>query len=90
MSGGVLDRYVRPIAEPARKPAEEPGAFDDLGAFGLLRGVLLLMVVATVVGLTPAATSPEWHRSQGVQWLAVALQGFKPLLPPELAQHFRS
>lgn len=56
------------------------------GAFGLLRGVLLLMVLATAVALTPLASSPDWHRSQGVQWLAVAMQGLKPLLPPDVAQ----
>jgi membrane protein required for colicin V production len=63
------------------------GADRVLGAaFGLLRGVLLLMVLATVVALTPAATSEPWARSQGVQWLAVAMQGIKPLLPPDFAQ----
>ena len=63
------------------------GADRVLGAaFGLLRGVLLLMVLATGVALTPAATSPEWHHAQGVQWLAVAMQGLKPLLPRDIAQ----
>ena len=63
------------------------GADRVLGAaFGLLRGVLLLMALATVVALTPAASSEPWARSQGVQWLAVAMQGLKPLLPPDIAQ----
>jgi membrane protein required for colicin V production len=81
---GLASRVLRMLinATPLR------GADRVLGAaFGLLRGVLLLMVLATVVALTPAAASPEWHRSQGVQWLAVALQGLKPLLPPDIA-HF--
>jgi membrane protein required for colicin V production len=81
---GLASRVLRMLinATPLR------GADRVLGAaFGLARGVLLLMALATVVALTPAATSPEWHRSQGVQWLAVALQGIKPLLPPDIA-HF--
>ena len=79
---GLASRVLRMLvnATPLR------GADRVLGAaFGLLRGVLLLLVLATVVALTPAAKSPEWHRSQGVQWLAVALQELKPLLPPDIA-----
>lgn len=81
---GLASRVLRLLinATPLR------GADRVLGAaFGLLRGVLVLMVLATVVALTPAAQSPEWHRSQGAQWLAVALQGVKPLLPPDIAQY---
>jgi membrane protein required for colicin V production len=57
------------------------------GAFGLLRGAVLLLAMATVVSLTPAARSPAWQHSQGATWLAVALQGLKPMLPESLAQH---
>jgi membrane protein required for colicin V production len=64
------------------------GADRVLGAaFGLLRGVLVLLLVAAVVAHTPAADSQEWHGSQAAQWLNVALQGLKPLLPPGLAQY---
>jgi membrane protein required for colicin V production len=56
------------------------------GAFGLLRGAVLLLAMATVVSLTPAARSPAWQHSQGATWLAVALQGLKPMLPESLAQ----
>ena len=57
------------------------------GAFGLLRGVVLLLVITAVVALTPAASAPEWHASRGAQWLGTALQGLKPLLPPDVARH---
>jgi membrane protein required for colicin V production len=83
VSWGLASRVLRLLinATPLR------GADRVLGAaFGLLRGVVLLLALTTVVALTPAATSPEWHRSQGAQWLAVALQGLKPLLPPDIAQ----
>ena len=58
-----------------------------LGAvFGLIRGGVLLMLVATVVALTPAAQSPLWQSSLVARWLMVAVQGVKPLLPSALAQ----
>ena len=81
---GLPSRIVRLLidATPLR------GADRVLGAaFGLLRGVIVLMLVATCVALTPAATSPAWNSSQGAQWLSVALQGIRPLLPPDIA-HF--
>lgn len=59
-----------------------------LGAvFGMLRGVLLLLVVATVVVLTPAAKSVEWTASRGAGWLTALLHGIGPLLPAEVARH---
>jgi len=59
-----------------------------LGAgFGALRGTLVLLVVATVVGLTPLAGSLAWKRSQCAAWLNEALHGLKPWLPSELSQH---
>jgi membrane protein required for colicin V production len=57
------------------------------GGFGLVRGAVLLLVVATVVSVTPAARSPAWQHSQGAAWLGALLQGLKPVLPESLAQH---
>lgn len=57
------------------------------GGFGLLRGVVLLLAVATVVALTPAARSPHWQASQGAGLLAGLLQALKPLLPESVARH---
>lgn len=81
---GLASRLLRMLvsATPLR------GADRVLGAaFGLLRGVLLLLLLATVIALTPAATSPAWQGSQGAQWLSLALHGLKPLLPLEVARH---
>lgn len=39
MSGNVLDRYSPRVTETAKKQPDEAGAMDDLGAFGMLRGV---------------------------------------------------
>ncbi len=51
------------------------------GGFGMLRGAVLLLVLATVVTMTPAAQSQTWRSSQGARWLGLALQAVKPMLP---------
>jgi membrane protein required for colicin V production len=56
------------------------------GGFGVLRGVVLLLAVATVVALTPAAQSQDWRTSQGARWLGLTLQAVKPLLPEPAAR----
>jgi membrane protein required for colicin V production len=56
------------------------------GGFGLLRGVVLLLAVATVVLLTPAQRAPAWQRSQGAASLTTLLNGLKPVLPDAIAQ----
>jgi membrane protein required for colicin V production len=58
--------------------------------FGLLRGVLLLLVVATLTALTPMHQAPTWRSSQIAQSLDAMLRGLKPLLPPDVAQHIRA
>jgi membrane protein required for colicin V production len=59
-----------------------------LGAgFGFIRGMVLLLVVATVVALTPLAKSAGWKDSQGAVWLHGMLNGLKPVLPPKVAQY---
>lgn len=59
-----------------------------LGAlFGALRGAVLLLALATVVGLTPAVRSPAWQHSRGAAGLGAALQALMPLLPAPLARH---
>jgi membrane protein required for colicin V production len=61
-----------------------------LGAgFGLLRGMLVLLAVATVITMTPARAAPEWKSSLGAQWLTGVLQGLEPMLPHELAEYLR-
>jgi len=54
------------------------------GAFGLLRGGLLLLVLATVVRYSPAAQSPLWQASVGAGWLAQVLAALQPLLPADV------
>ncbi len=56
------------------------------GVFGLARGAVLLLAVATVVMLSPAQQSTAWQQSRGAAWLATALQGLKPMLPNAIAR----
>ena len=58
-----------------------------LGAgFGALRGLVVLLVVATVIGISPWAKSAAWQRSQGVAWLNGLLHELRPAFGGELPQ----
>ena len=83
LAWSLLARLARAVvsATPLTLPDRVLG-----GVFGLVRGVVLLLVVATLVALTPAAQSSAWQDSQGAHWLMVSVQGIKPLLPEALAR----
>jgi membrane protein required for colicin V production len=63
-------------------------AFDRvLGAgFGFVRGLVVLLVIATAVAFTPWARSQAWQASQGAAWLKATLQALAPVLPTELSR----
>ena len=80
----ILARLVRLLVHAT------PLTFIDrlLGSgFGLLRGAVLLLAVATVVAFTPAARSQPWQESRGAAWLGAALQSLKPMLPDDMSRH---
>ena len=83
----LMARLVRLIlhATPLSIPDRLLGA-----GFGLLRGAVLLLAVAMVVALTPAAQSTAWRSAQGARWLSAALQALKPLLPESAARLMRA
>ncbi|MCW5637125.1 MAG: CvpA family protein [Rubrivivax sp.] len=56
------------------------------GAFGALRALVLLLALATVVSLTPAAQSASWRGSMGARGLMQLLVALKPLLPEPAAR----
>ena len=79
---GLIARLIRLLVRAT--PLSLPDRFLGAG-FGLLRGAVLLLALATVVALTPAAQSSDWQHSHGALWLNTTLKGLKPVLPPELA-----
>ncbi|MFT3665081.1 CvpA family protein [Piscinibacter sp.] len=82
----IVTRLIRFVihATPLSLPDRALGAL-----FGALRGVVLLLAAAAVVGLTPAVTSPAWQQSRGAGVLAALLDGLMPLLPPQVAEHLK-
>lgn len=59
-------------------------------AFGVLRGLVLLLAVAVVAGLTPMHEALWWQESRGAPLLADMLRGLKPALPEEFGRHLPS
>ena len=61
-----------------------------LGAlFGLLRGLLIVVVLAMVAGLTSLPRKPDWTDSATGYSLAQTVTQLKPWLPPAFAQRLR-
>ncbi|MEP7301381.1 MAG: CvpA family protein [Caldimonas sp.] len=59
------------------------------GAFGVLRGAIILLVVATLVVYTPVARAPWWRESAGAAMLESVLRGLLPLVPGATARPAR-
>jgi membrane protein required for colicin V production len=55
--------------------------------FGFIRGMIVLLALATVVGLMPLKKSVAWQQSVGAVWLNSVLRGLKPVLPPDISKH---
>lgn len=79
---GLLAKLIRMLihATPLSIPDRLFGA-----VFGALRGGVLLLAVASVVTLTPAAQSASWQGSNGGRWLRQALHTLRPMLPVAIA-----
>jgi membrane protein required for colicin V production len=79
----LLARLIRMLihATPLSLPDRLLGA-----VFGFLRGLVLLLAVANLVNLTPAAQSAVWRGSHGAHWLSLALHTLKPFLPEPAAR----
>jgi membrane protein required for colicin V production len=63
--------------------------FDRLlgAAFGFVRGLVVLLVAATVIGISPWGQSTAWQRSQGAVWLNAMLHELRPYFTNEVPQH---
>ena len=65
------------------------GPLDRLlgGAFGLLRGLVILLAATVVVGMTPLRDSQAWQQAQGAPWLQQFLHVLKPVLPADFGKY---
>ena len=56
-------------------------------AFGLMRGAVLMMVLAVVVNMSPARRASWWTESKGAEASLAALKGLKPVLPERFGHY---
>lgn len=84
---GLLSWLIKKLLQ-----ASPLSPFDRaLGAvFGLLRGVLVALVAATAINMTPLAASPSWKTAHSAAGLQMLLSGLKPLLPDAIVRHLRA
>ena len=56
-------------------------------AFGLVRGVILLLAVTVVINMTAFKTSLWWQEATGAGLLTATLKGLQPILPEQFAKY---
>lgn len=59
------------------------------GAFGLVRGLVILLAVALVVSMTQMQSAAWWRDSATAGLLSATLHELKPLLPEPVARYIR-
>ena len=86
-AGGMLAKLVKMLfAAVGLQPVDRV-----LGAaFGLVRGVVLLLAATVVIGMTPLQTSTWWQQSVGAGITLATLKGLKPVLPEEFGKYLPS
>lgn len=79
------------VAWGARKIVEAMGLRPvdrSLGAaFGLVRGLVLVLALAVVVSITPLRTEPWWTEAATSDVSAAALRGLKPVVPERFGRY---
>jgi membrane protein required for colicin V production len=65
------------------------GPLDRLlgSLFGLMRGVVILLAVTVLVGMTPMRETEAWKQAQGARWLQQLLHVLKPVLPADFGKY---
>jgi membrane protein required for colicin V production len=56
-------------------------------AFGLVRGVILLLAVTVVINMTAFKSAAWWQESVGAEVMTAALRGLKPVLPEQFGKY---
>ena len=83
-AGGLVAWSVRKLVEAAGlRPFDRA-----LGAaFGLVRGLVLLLALAVVVNMTPLRKDAWWTASKGADVSTTALKGLRPVVPERFGQY---
>ena len=83
-AGGLLAWLVKKlVASVGLRPVDR-----ILGsAFGLSRGVVMLLAFAVVVSMSPLRDAPWWQGSVVADMLVATLHTIKPLLPEPVARY---
>ncbi|MDB5893176.1 MAG: putative rane protein distantly related to colicin production protein, partial [Rhodoferax sp.] len=83
-AGGLVAWGMRKLVEAAGlRPVDRA-----LGAaFGLVRGVVLLLAVAVVVNMSPLRSAAWWTESVGAGVSTAALKGLRPVLPERFGHY---
>ena len=83
-AGGLLAWLTKKLVEAVgMRPVDR-----TLGAaFGLVRGLVLLLAVTVVVGMTALKEADWWQASHGAPVLEVALKGIKPVVPQDFGKY---
>ncbi len=65
------------------------GSLDRMlgSLFGLMRGVVILLAVTVLVGMTPMRETEGWREARGAQWLQQFLHVLKPVLPVDFGKY---
>lgn len=84
LAGSLLAALVQKLfSAVGLRPADRA-----LGAvFGLVRGVLLLLLATVVITMTPLKTDPWWQMSVSADLAQAALRGLKPVFPQEFVKY---
>lgn len=83
-AGGLLAWMVKKlVASVGLRPVDR-----ILGsAFGLARGVVMLLALSVVVSMSPMRDAPWWQGSVVADALVATLHAIKPLLPEPVARY---
>ena len=83
-AGGLIAWITRKLVEAVGlRPVDR-----TLGAaFGLLRGVVLLLAIAVVVNMSPLRRAEWWMESKGAAMSTAAVMQLKPVLPERFGQY---
>ncbi|MBC5767338.1 CvpA family protein [Ramlibacter albus] len=86
-AGGLLAWLIKKMVEAiGLRPVDR-----TLGAaFGVVRGIVLVLALAVVVNLTPLKGSDWWNESKAAGVSTAALRGLKPVLPETFGSYLPS